>query len=66
MKKRLITFKVTDEMVKWMIEMETSGNYRSRSELVRDALEEFLAEECADGGNTEDESVTKQEALHNR
>lgn len=45
MKKRLITFKVTDSMIKWMNDMMSMGNYESRSELVRDALTEFLEKE---------------------
>ena len=49
MKKRLITFKVTDSMINWMNEMMSVENYRSRSELVRDALAEFLAKEYYNG-----------------
>ncbi|MCG3216179.1 MAG: ribbon-helix-helix protein, CopG family [Candidatus Heimdallarchaeota archaeon] len=49
MKKRLITFKVTDAMIRWMNEMMSAGNYNSRSELVRDALAEFLAKEYYNG-----------------
>ena len=49
MKKRLITFKVTDSMINWMSEMMSVENYRSRSELVRDALAEFLAKEYYNG-----------------
>ena len=64
MTKRLITFKVTDSMIKWMIEMEASGNYSSRSELVRDALEEFLARENFEGEKTYRDRLKEKEQLN--
>ncbi|MHA1400457.1 MAG: ribbon-helix-helix domain-containing protein [Candidatus Heimdallarchaeaceae archaeon] len=45
MRKKLITFKVTDAMMSWITEMMDKGNYDNRSELVRDALHEFLIKE---------------------
>ncbi len=45
MRKKLITFKVTDTMLEWITEMMDKGNYENRSDLVRDALNEFLIKE---------------------
>ena len=64
MKKRLITFKVTDQMIQWLIEMETSGNYGSRSELVRDALAEFLAKEYYNGDIPFNARIKEKEQLN--
>jgi len=63
MKKRLITFKVTDSMIKWMLEMEASGNYHSRSKLVRDALAEFLAKEYYNGEIPSNSRIKEKEQL---
>jgi len=65
MKKRLITFKVTDSMIKWMIEMAASGNYGSRSELVRDALAEFLAKEYYNDDIPLNSRIKEKEQLNN-
>lgn len=65
MKKRLITFKVTDSMIKWMNDMMSMGNYDSRSELVRDALEEFLEKEDYERINAEKLSIQEKEQYHN-
>ena len=64
MKKRLITFKVTDSMIKWMNDMMSMGNYDSRSELVRDALEEFLEREDYERNNAEKLSIKEPEQFH--
>ncbi len=40
------------------------GNYDSRSELVRDALEEFLEKEDYERNNTEKLSVKESEQFH--
>ena len=64
MKKRLITFKVTDSMIKWMNDMMSMGNYDSRSELVRDALEEFLEKEDYERHMPDSQSVKEPEQLH--
>jgi len=45
MKKKLITFKVTEAMMKWIAEMMEKGNYKNRTELIVDALREFLIQE---------------------
>jgi len=62
--KRLITFKVTDSMIKWMNDMMSMGNYDSRSELVRDALEEFLEREDYERNNIEKLSMNEPEQFH--
>jgi len=61
MKKRLITFKVTDSMIKWMNDMMSMGNYDSRSELVRDSLEEFLSKEYYEGNFSENIKLKEKE-----
>ncbi|MCK5304581.1 MAG: ribbon-helix-helix domain-containing protein [Candidatus Heimdallarchaeaceae archaeon] len=64
MKKRLITFKVTDSMINWMNEMMSVENYRSRSELVRDALAEFLAKEYYNGEIPPYSKIKEKEQLN--
>ncbi len=64
MKKRLITFKVTDAMISWMNDMMSAGNYNSRSELVRDALAEFLAREYYDGEIPRNSKIKEREPLN--
>ena len=64
MKKRLITFKVTDSMIKQMNDMMSMGNYDSRSELVRDALTEFLANEYNEGNYTNNKKLKEKEQFH--
>ncbi len=64
MKKRLITFKVTDSMIKWMNDMMSMGNYDSRSELVRDALEEFLSKEYYEGNFSENIKLKEKVQYH--
>lgn len=49
MTNKLITFKVTDNMVKEMDKMLREGNYRSRSEMVRETLGEFIGKEYYEG-----------------
>jgi len=49
MTKKLITFKVTDNMVKEMDKMLRDGNYRSRSEMIRETLAEFIRKEYYEG-----------------
>ncbi|MCK4845308.1 MAG: ribbon-helix-helix protein, CopG family [Candidatus Heimdallarchaeota archaeon] len=49
MTNKLITFKVTDNMVKEMDKMLRDGNYRSRSEMVRETLAEFIGKEYYEG-----------------
>jgi len=61
MKKRLITFKVTDSMIKWMNDMMSMGNYDSRSELVRDSLKEFLSKEYYEGNFSENIKLKEKE-----
>ncbi len=64
MKKRLITFKVTDSMIKWMSDMMSMGNYDSRSELVRDALTEFLEKEDYERNIPDKLNIRESEQLH--
>jgi Arc/MetJ-type ribon-helix-helix transcriptional regulator len=52
-------------MIKWMIEMESSGNYGSRSELVRDALAEFLAKEYYNEDIPLNSRIKEKEQLNN-
>ena len=49
MTNKLITFKVTDNMVKEMDKMLREGNYRSRSEMIRETLVEFISKEYYEG-----------------
>ena len=49
MTNKLITFKVTDNKVKEMDKMLREGNYRSRSEMVRETLAEFIGKEYYEG-----------------
>ncbi len=65
MKRRLITFKVTDSMIKWMNDMMSMGNYDSRSELVRDALEEFLEREDYERSTSKKLTLKEQEQFNN-
>lgn len=65
MKRRLITFKVTDSMIKWMNDMMSMGNYDSRSELVRDALEEFLEREDYERNTSKKLTLKEQEQFNN-
>ena len=64
MKRRLITFKVTDSMIKQMNDMMSMGNYESRSELVRDSLAEFLGKEYYESAQAENEKLREKEQLN--
>ncbi|MHA1685413.1 MAG: ribbon-helix-helix domain-containing protein [Candidatus Heimdallarchaeaceae archaeon] len=56
MRKRIITFKVPDRMLKEMNQMMSEGNFDSRSELVRAALAEFIIREYFMGNVPEDKA----------
>lgn len=56
MRKRIITFKVPDRMLKEMNQMMDEGNFDSRSELVRAALAEFIVREYFMGNVPEDKA----------
>ena len=51
-------------MIKWMNDMMSMGNYDSRSELVRDALEEFLTKEYYDGNFSENIKLKEKEQFY--
>ncbi len=48
-KKKLITFKVTDSMINDLHKMLNQLNYNNRSELIRDAIAEFIEKEYYKG-----------------
>ena len=52
-------------MIKWMNDMMSMGNYDSRSELVRDALEEFLEREDYERNTSKKLTLKEQEQFNN-
>ncbi len=69
-KKVLITFKVTSDQKRWMNEVMSELDYNSRSDLIRDALADFIATEYYKGEVPKKSAVyelqqnREKEALH--